>query len=248
MENEKKQSASIKTPHNNHQKQSPFFNGHPAGVAQKVAEPFFNPNPQNAFFNPITAPTVQTKADATHNTPATKSENKTGLPDNLKTGVENLSGMDISDVKVHYNSKKPPELNAHAYAQGSDIHVAAGQEKHLAHEAWHVVQQKQGRVQPTVQMKTGVAMNDDRIVRLISIGTPVDKYDFEFLQECEKPILFVHGDQDEFGKVERLQELFNSLTKTDDKEMVIFENCGHFFDKHLNELREAIKNWTIARI
>ena len=161
MENEKKQSASIKTPHNNHQKQSPFFNGHPAGVAQKAAEPFFNPNPQNAFFNPTAAPTVQTKTDATHTPPTTKSENKTGMPDNLKTGVENLSGVDISDVKVHYNSKKPTELNAHAYAQGSDIHVAAGQEKYLAHEAWHVVQQKQGRVQPTVQMKTGVAVNDD---------------------------------------------------------------------------------------
>ena len=95
---------------------------------------------------------------------------------------------------------------------------------------------------------TPVAMNDDRIVRLISIGTPVDKYEFEFLHECEKPILFVHGDQDEFGKVEKLQQLFDSLTKTDDKEMVVFENCGHFFDKHLNELRDTIKNWTIKHL
>ena len=93
-----------------------------------------------------------------------------------------------------------------------------------------------------------VALHDERIVRLISIGTPVDKYDFEFLQECEKPILFVHGDNDEFGKVEKLQSLFNSLTKTDDKEMVVFENCGHFFDKHLNELRDTIKNWTIEHL
>jgi hypothetical protein len=93
-----------------------------------------------------------------------------------------------------------------------------------------------------------VAMEDDRVVRLISIGTPVDKYDFEFFQECEKPILFVHGDTDEFGKVQKLKELFESLTKTDDKEMVVFENCGHFFDKHLNELRDAIKNWTLRHL
>lgn len=93
-----------------------------------------------------------------------------------------------------------------------------------------------------------IAMNDERIVRLISIGTPVDKYEFEFLHDCEKPILFVHGDNDEFGKVENLKKLFESLTKTDDKEMVVFENCGHFFDKHLNELRETIKNWTIKRL
>jgi Domain of unknown function (DUF4157) len=88
-------------------------------------------------------------------------ENNTGLPDNLKSGIENLSGYSMDDVKVHYNSDQPSQLQAHAYAQGTDIHVAPGQEKHLPHEAWHVVQQKQGRVKPTIQAK-GVAINDDR--------------------------------------------------------------------------------------
>lgn len=87
--------------------------------------------------------------------------NNTGMPDNLKSGIENLSGYSMDDVKVHYNSDKPAQLNAHAYAQGTDIHVAPGQEQHLPHEAWHVVQQKQGRVQPTMQMKAGVPVNDD---------------------------------------------------------------------------------------
>ena len=87
--------------------------------------------------------------------------NNTGLPDNLKTGIENLSGYSMDDVKVHYNSSKPAQLNAHAYAQGTDIHLASGQEKHLPHEAWHVVQQKQGRVKPTMQMKDKVNINDD---------------------------------------------------------------------------------------
>lgn len=87
--------------------------------------------------------------------------NNTGLPDNLKSGIENLSGYAMDDVKVHYNSDRPAQLNAHAYAQGTDIHVASGQEQHLPHEAWHVVQQKQGRVQATMQMKAGVPVNDD---------------------------------------------------------------------------------------
>ncbi len=90
-----------------------------------------------------------------------RKENKTGMPDQLKSGIENLSGMDMSDVKVHYNSSQPAQLNALAYAQGSDIHIGPGQEQHLAHEAWHVVQQRQGRVKPTMQMKQGVAVNDD---------------------------------------------------------------------------------------
>lgn len=79
--------------------------------------------------------------------------NNTGLPDNLKAGIESLSGIAMDDVKVHYNSDRPAQLQAHAYAQGIDIHVAPGQEQHLPHEAWHVVQQKQGRVRPTFQMK-----------------------------------------------------------------------------------------------
>lgn len=88
-------------------------------------------------------------------------ENSTGMPDNLKAGIENLSGMSMDSVQVHYNSDKPAQLNAHAYAQGTDIHVASGQEKHLPHEAWHVVQQAQGRVQPTTQMAGGTQVNDD---------------------------------------------------------------------------------------
>jgi Domain of unknown function (DUF4157) len=89
------------------------------------------------------------------------SENRTGMPDSLKAGIENLSGLSMDDVKVHYNSSSPASLQALAYTQGTDIHVGPGQERHLPHEAWHVAQQKQGRVRPTMQMK-GVTINDDQ--------------------------------------------------------------------------------------
>ena len=89
--------------------------------------------------------------------------NRTGLPDKLKAGVESLSGHSLDDVKVHYNSAKPAQLQAHAYAQGTDIHLGPGQEKHLPHEAWHVVQQKQGRVRATAQMKGSKVNNNSRL-------------------------------------------------------------------------------------
>lgn len=91
---------------------------------------------------------------------AESSPNQTGLPDNLKAGVEHLSGYSLDDVRVHYNSPKPAQLQALAYTQGTEIHVAPGQEQHLPHEVWHVVQQMQGRVKPTMQMK-GVQINND---------------------------------------------------------------------------------------
>jgi hypothetical protein len=87
--------------------------------------------------------------------------NETGLPDDLKSGVESLSGVSLDGVRVHYGSSQPAQLNALAYAQGSDIHVAPGQERHLPHEAWHVVQQAEGRVPATGQLESGVAVNDD---------------------------------------------------------------------------------------
>lgn len=85
----------------------------------------------------------------------------TGLPAGLKSGIESLSGLAMDDVKVHYNSSRPAQLGALAHAQGKDIHIAQGQEQHLPHEAWHVVQQAQGRVRPTIQSKDGTAINDD---------------------------------------------------------------------------------------
>lgn len=92
---------------------------------------------------------------------STKS-NSNGLPEPLRAGIENLSGVAMGDVKVNYNSSSPAQLQAHAYAQGNEIHLGPGQEKHLPHEAWHVVQQKQGRVKATAQAKGGVAINDDQ--------------------------------------------------------------------------------------
>lgn len=76
----------------------------------------------------------------------------------------NRTGLTMDHVRVHYNSAKPAQLNAHAYAQGSDIHLAPGLDRHLPHETWHLVQQAQGRVQPTLQLNGGVAVNDDPVL------------------------------------------------------------------------------------
>ncbi len=94
--------------------------------------------------------------------PSEHQEKKTGLPDNLKAGIENLSGYSMDDVKVHYNSTKPAQLPALAYTQGTNIYVAPGQEKYLAHEAWHVVQQKQGRVKGTKRQPREEEVNEER--------------------------------------------------------------------------------------
>jgi uncharacterized protein len=99
------------------------------------------------------------------------------------------------------------------------------------------------------RMGSEVGMTDERVVRLISIGTPVDKYDdFDYLTNLRKPILFIHGDRDEFGALENVQKLVAKVAENTDAELVYFENCGHFFDEHLNELRETVRDWTLKHL
>jgi hypothetical protein len=106
---------------------------------------------------------LQRKADMANNA-AQRAEaprpNNTGMPDNLKSSIESLSGFSMDDVRVHYNSSKPATVQALAYTQGTDIHVAPGQEKCLPHEAWHVAQQMAGRVSPTTNIN-GMPVNDN---------------------------------------------------------------------------------------
>jgi alpha/beta superfamily hydrolase len=94
-----------------------------------------------------------------------------------------------------------------------------------------------------------VGMSDARVVDLISVGTPVDKYDFSFLAACRKPILFVHGDRDEFGSVARLHELLDLIRQHNrEVELQVIKDSDHFFEGHLDELKVAITDWTTRRL
>ena len=86
--------------------------------------------------------------------------NHTGIPDNIKQKFEQGSGYSLDDVKVHYNSSKPVQMQALAYTQGSQVYIGPGQEQHLGHELSHVIQQKQGIVTPTGSIG-GELLNDD---------------------------------------------------------------------------------------
>ena len=94
-----------------------------------------------------------------------------------------------------------------------------------------------------VGLEAGIA--DDRVVRLVSIGTPVDKYDFNFIEKCRKPILFVHGEHDEYGDVNRLREIVERLASQTPAELRVIKGAGHFFDNQLDELKRVIRDWAV---
>jgi alpha/beta superfamily hydrolase len=92
-----------------------------------------------------------------------------------------------------------------------------------------------------------VGIRDERVRALIGIGTPVSiperGYDFSFLGECRKPVLFVHGERDEFGAVSKLRALVSQLPHA---RVEVIAGAGHFFDNQLDELSRVIREWAEA--
>jgi len=90
------------------------------------------------------------------------------------------------------------------------------------------------------------ACPDTRVKAMIAVGTPVAaiddrNYDFEFLQSCFKPKLFVSGARDQFGPRAELERLARSVPEP--RRLVLIEGADHFFEGRLSELRETIESW-----
>ena len=129
--------------------------------------------------------------------PRCQAPGESGLPTGLKAGVERLSGFTMDDVVVHRNSPEPAERGALAFTRGTDIHLAANEERHLPHEAWHVVQQKQGRVRPPAQLKTAAISEDaaleaeaDRMGQVALVATPdTDRLNLQVRKPSGDPVI-----------------------------------------------------------
>jgi alpha/beta superfamily hydrolase len=85
-----------------------------------------------------------------------------------------------------------------------------------------------------------VACELPEVDAMFLIGTPVDKYDFGHLRFCEKPILFLHGTEDEYGNVDKLEKLAEQVRNA---ESVIVTGADHFFSKQLDAVDETIRQW-----
>ncbi len=80
----------------------------------------------------------------------------------------------------------------------------------------------------------------ESIRALFLIGTPINKYDFGYLKDCEKPMLLIHGTQDEYGDVAKLEKLVGHLRNA---ETVFITGADHFFTKQVDAVEETLRNW-----
>jgi hypothetical protein len=89
-----------------------------------------------------------------------------------------------------------------------------------------------------------VGCEDERVGKLIGLGTPVNISDFSYLRRCDKSKLFVHGADDEFGDVGKLEALVESLPG--ENRLVVVGQANHFFVGKLEEVDQAIRGWVSA--
>ena len=87
---------------------------------------------------------------------------------------------------------------------------------------------------------TRVACEMPEVDAMFMIGTPVNKYDFGYLRQCERPVLFLHGTEDEYGDVAKLEQLVQQMRNA---ETIIVTGADHFFTKQLDAVDETMRSW-----
>ena len=92
---------------------------------------------------------------------------------------------------------------------------------------------------------TRVGCRDERVQALIALGTPVNSTDFSYLRQCQKPKLFVHGSNDQFGEIGKVETLVESLPG--ENRLVVVNGAEHFFAGKLDQLDAAIRHWLQER-
>lgn len=155
----------------NYQEKQASTNATVAPSEQAAAKPVTTPNPGSRAFVVEGVKGALQRAETSQALQRAESNQalqaKTGIPDPVRTTMESSLGDDFSNVRVHTNSSQAKSIGALAYTRGNDVHFAPGHynpgstsgRKLLGHELAHVVQQRQGRVQPTGSVG-GMALND----------------------------------------------------------------------------------------
>jgi len=90
-----------------------------------------------------------------------------------------------------------------------------------------------------------VGCEDPRVSELLGIGIPVNSSDFQYLENCGKPKLFVQGTNDEHGDARRVERLVTCLPG--ENRLVFVQDADHFFAGHLDGLERAVSHWLLER-
>jgi alpha/beta superfamily hydrolase len=88
-----------------------------------------------------------------------------------------------------------------------------------------------------------VGVDDERVVSVFGFGLPVDmnRYDYSFLAESDKPVLVVQGENDEFGSGDRVSKLLAPLGVH--ITLARIPGSDHYFTDRLDELGATVRRY-----
>jgi len=84
-----------------------------------------------------------------------------------------------------------------------------------------------------------VGTRDPRVTRLLAIAPPVGRYDCSNVAMSQKPIHFIHGEQDELVPLEAVLSFYQQVIPP--KTLTIIEGANHLFDQQVSEVGDDIR-------
>src|SRR5262249_39375188 len=78
-----------------------------------------------------------------------------------------------------------------------------------------------------------------RLEKLIAVGLAVDLFDVEFVTQLEKPIAFIHSENDEYGKLENLRALLERVRAP--HALFVVPGADHLCNGKLDAFTDAAK-------
>ena len=90
-------------------------------------------------------------------------------------------------------------------------------------------------------VSSSYAVDDPRVVALFVIGIPVRLYDYTFLQDADKPVLIVQGEDDEFGSGTEVESIAAELGAH--VTLVRIPGADHYFNRGMDEMKDAVTDF-----
>jgi hypothetical protein len=206
---------------------------------------------------------IQTKADPTQSKNSAERSSPSSMSFaqmnmSLQAKMQNSFGTSFQNVNIHQNDNSATQMGALAYTQGNNVHFAPGQfnpntqggQELLGHELTHVVQQRQGRVQPTKQGK-GMSVNDNpsleseadnmgrkaangQQVDVAGIGSGVQKIEPENEIPVNDIAAVEENNVDNDGQNEQLNNTCVIENNAGTITISLYDNAGNSHEKELN--------------
>jgi alpha/beta superfamily hydrolase len=85
-----------------------------------------------------------------------------------------------------------------------------------------------------------VGAEDPRVVVLLGVAAPVDRYDFAAVKQSDKATFLIHGEEDELISIKDVRRFYSELKEP--KELVVIPDANHLFEGKTAEVGEAVED------